>query len=65
MTADRSIQAVPASVSRSTTQKRTGTGGATSGAVHSTQVAVSWPVAVRLVERREEMLPSVAKKLNW
>src|SRR6266850_2407193 len=43
MTADRSIQAVPASVSRSTTQKRTGTGGATSGAVHSTQVAVSWP----------------------
>src|SRR5439155_5363108 len=64
-TADRSIQAVPASASRSTTQKRTPTGGATSGAVHSTQVGVRWPVAGRLVERSEEMLPSVEKKLNW
>src|ERR1700674_4987440 len=62
--ADRSTHAVPPRPSRRTTQKRTGSGGAVSGAVHSTQVVADWPVAVVSVERREEMLPAVAKKLN-
>ena len=38
--------------------------GVGSGAVHSTQMGAGWPVTVRFVERSEETLPAVAKKLN-